>query len=664
MQNAFANQHAILLARCSTEGQTELSISQQIAQMELFCAERGIHIVDVVRLEGISGLDPHARTDIDDLIKRKETRDDFGLVIVAAVDRLTRGGVKHGFKIAWELEDTGLAITSACGKYPADEDDWIKLGMAFHEANVDVRKATRRLQRGMAASILDGKNLHTHQVPYGVDRLYFMADGALLHRIRNLPTGEQVMLHPSDDQVMRSFGKIDSKKKSPHYRRQPQELITLVPGAPERVDVLRRIFRRRYVDNWRGYRIARELNTENIAAPEGGLWNAETVQNIYHNTTYSGLGIGCRRSNADIGMRSKRLEVQPPPKTNRLGRKAKRLKRKKLWNRPPEDFLPVEYPRLYDLLDLGDEVVAGIRSFQLNRYTEQGSGTARRVKGKPYDLDEYPLTGLLMLKGDGMLMTPRPSGDTKYYANSRALQTPGPHQRFASLPAALLHDAVLKAVSEVVTASESLEPTIRKALQVANEDLSKEPRCDRKQLLERQDRLLREIKTISKANVDLGEEMIRELTCDHKAEIGTIKKALATAKVTRQPLNVDAQLARVLAFLNDLQGLFANARDARGPVVGILRTLVQSITFDPDTRIVELRLYVPVRLLEDSEADLLRLASIKAASDTDTAHRHNALTISRFEWAYERGYVWRPARLNLRLSEIIGSAHAAAPVLG
>jgi DNA invertase Pin-like site-specific DNA recombinase len=655
MKQTFENLRAVLLARCSTQGQTELSIDQQITQMLLFCQQRDIEVVGEIRLEGVSGLDPHARQDVDDLIKRKVTSADFDLVIVASVDRLTRGGVKHGFWIAWELENVGLRITSVCGKYPEDDDDWCKLGIALHEANTDVWKMTRRLQRGMIASIIDGRNPHTSCIPYAIDRLYMLADETQLHRIRNLADGTQIMLAANDETVLRTFAKPERKKKSPHYRRQNHEWVTFVAGDPRCVSVVQRIFRMRFVNNWKGYKIARVLNFEQIPAPQGGLWHSETVKQVYNNSTYTGLGISCRKSNARVGMRSKTLELEPAPPTTRIGREGQRLKSKKFYNRSPDDFLPVEYPYLYGLLDLEPAIIAEIRAFQRKIYEDAGKekppkANGRKSGGNPHDgVSLYPLSGIFTVKGTGDRMRGHRRDQKRYYISSRAEQTPGPQFQSRYVAADAIDVAVLNAVADSLTNGSAITDLVRSTLISLNETRLAITRPDRKTLLARRDKLLRDIGVISKANAELGVQAVRALTSDQKLELQSVEADLKKLdQPDALPFDVEAQVTRVMKFLGDLGTLMRTEKSTIGAVGNILRTLIKSLTIEMTTSLIELHLYVPSWCLtEDQVNETVCLVGIKSAFDGDKAHDSPWIDLGRYAGVLGVGRRSHPATLVL-----------------
>jgi hypothetical protein len=100
----------ISLARCSTAGQADTSIPDQLALIAAFAKEHGMtHTADFA-LDGVSGSVPGARRDIDQIIHRKKTLNDFEVLLVQDTTRFTRGGIAHGNKLEWELNAVGIQV--------------------------------------------------------------------------------------------------------------------------------------------------------------------------------------------------------------------------------------------------------------------------------------------------------------------------------------------------------------------------------------------------------------------------------------------------------------------------------------------------------------------------------------------------------------------------
>ena len=103
----------VALARCSTVGQADTSNPDQLGLMAAFAREHQmVHVADV-RLDGVTGSIPGTRTDIDQIIQRKQEKNDFDVLLVQDTTRFTRGGVAHGNKLEYDLAKAGVTTTGS-----------------------------------------------------------------------------------------------------------------------------------------------------------------------------------------------------------------------------------------------------------------------------------------------------------------------------------------------------------------------------------------------------------------------------------------------------------------------------------------------------------------------------------------------------------------------
>src|SRR5206468_4192265 len=75
-------QRYINLVRCSSAKQTETSVPDQLKLLNAFADQHEMVHVDDVVLDGVTGSIPGARSDVTDLIQRKQQRDDFDVLLV------------------------------------------------------------------------------------------------------------------------------------------------------------------------------------------------------------------------------------------------------------------------------------------------------------------------------------------------------------------------------------------------------------------------------------------------------------------------------------------------------------------------------------------------------------------------------------------------------
>src|SRR5262249_9452715 len=111
----------IALVRCSTDGQKDTSIPDQLALLGAFAEKHQMMRVDDVLLEGVSGSLPGKRTDLDALIARKRDANDYDVLLVQDSTRLTRGGVEHGAKVEYDFAAVGVRIVFVADQIPTGD---------------------------------------------------------------------------------------------------------------------------------------------------------------------------------------------------------------------------------------------------------------------------------------------------------------------------------------------------------------------------------------------------------------------------------------------------------------------------------------------------------------------------------------------------------------
>jgi hypothetical protein len=287
------------LVRCSSDQQADSSpVDQQRILNEFGRGNEMIHAGNDVVLEGITGSLPGARDDIDAVVERKRERDDFDILLVQDGSRFTRGGGDHTGWIKHTLACEGVEVIFVTSGTTGDPDaDSVLHTMNGFAAKQQVKNMSYSVVRGQMSSFAAGNIPHTFRIPYGIDRLYVgTADGKPRHRIRNLTDGTQHMLAVDEDRILARYGRNPKKGGSLHYKRQSDEQIVLIPGAPEQVENVRRMYRRKLIDGWGSRRIACELNDGGVAAANGGMWTCNSAEKVLENTTYTGTGIAGRHA--------------------------------------------------------------------------------------------------------------------------------------------------------------------------------------------------------------------------------------------------------------------------------------------------------------------------------------------------------------------------------
>jgi DNA invertase Pin-like site-specific DNA recombinase len=446
VKSEYAGLRAIALARCSTPQQVEFSIDRQIDQIRLSGEQRGIRIIGEERLEGVSGLNPEARDDIDRLIARKVQANDFDAVVLADVDRLTRAGVDHSFHIKYELNRHGIEIIFARDDVPRGEFGWLVFALKSAEANADIRKITTRLHEGITKAILEGRNVHSPQAPYACDKLISTPDGQPIHRVRKLADGSYVLLDPVEERVLRSIPKR-GQNEQPNRFKSPRDNVTLVPGDPARVAIVRTIYQLYYEKHLSSYMICKHLNDQGFTSGNGKLWARAQVQNLLENSVYFGIGMTNLSTGAGLTMRGNTTTSMKPPTQVKIGRRKQKLVKPKRHRRDPDHWLVVKYPSLLSILDgLSPEVRAAAKAGQIERLERIAAAertgaiamtniTGRKSGGDPHKGSEYFLSGILRCAESKRHYTGRPGrGNRRYYRNSARAECPSASRPILDTP--------------------------------------------------------------------------------------------------------------------------------------------------------------------------------------------------------------------------------------
>jgi hypothetical protein len=210
----------------------------------------------LVDVEECAGFSASLGLHYDDLYKlrdRKLRQNDFDCLLLMTYDRLCRGGTNEGNRIADDFEQAGIKIvTIREGLYEGDMA-WLMRGMALHQANKYVLDLSFHVSAGWGRALAAKRITHSAVSPYGIDKLFLDSSGSPLYVVRDLGRGERVKLDLKGN-VVEAY-----PKRSPGPIRQPTERIVYIKGEPERVAVVRQMFRRLHIDGWKLIAFARNL---------------------------------------------------------------------------------------------------------------------------------------------------------------------------------------------------------------------------------------------------------------------------------------------------------------------------------------------------------------------------------------------------------------------
>ena len=104
----------VIVAR-GRDDDTDNQLDQQVTALRRFAHQNGMVTVDEVRLPNASADGPEVISALAELSKRKRTRDDYDLVLIESLCRLTRSGVCHGMHLVQRFRRLGVSIMTVDG---------------------------------------------------------------------------------------------------------------------------------------------------------------------------------------------------------------------------------------------------------------------------------------------------------------------------------------------------------------------------------------------------------------------------------------------------------------------------------------------------------------------------------------------------------------------
>ena len=205
--NELHGKRYVNLVRCSTDQQSETSIPAQLERLNSYAKEHQMVWAgnDVV-LAGVSGSKPGNRTDLDELVERKRTLDDFDVVLTLVEDRFSRGGAAHGMWAEYELLRHGITVHHVNSDLPEGPyADVIKV-IKYQAAQDTVKSTSMRSTLGFQRSLEHGTVATPSHTNYGLFRLYTSAQNKPLFIIRDMRDGTQQKLHPETRELIEVLG--------------------------------------------------------------------------------------------------------------------------------------------------------------------------------------------------------------------------------------------------------------------------------------------------------------------------------------------------------------------------------------------------------------------------------------------------------------------------
>jgi len=590
-----------------------------------------IHVGEIA-LEGLTGSVPGNRSDIEQLIARKTDHDDFDVVLVHDLSRLTRAGVSHLHSIDFTMKAAGIELVSVMDNLPEGETaDLVKSVLSF--SNKQHAKAIAGSSaRGTMSSLLDNRSPYCRRPPYGIDRLYVGSDGQRHHIIRNLPDRSQEMLHPETRAVIRRFSPNERSGIPAHYIKQKSERVVLVPGDERHLEVVCQIYHRCLIDNWGAWKIAEELNLSGVPSPCGTKWTTATVQSLLRERAYLGEGIANRYTSAIYFMRSKDRPlpslVEPKHLLSRK-RPPRRVRSRADWHVQP-------LPELMAILPFELRELARARQ---DKYLDRQASIRKSNPDRDRHRDSsYFLKGILHSKQGDLPMSGRSVGRKKprarYYCVSRAFRAPDGDITLRTLiPAEPLEAAVL----EVVRATLSNLPDLRSRVEQQVRSILAAASCDNEELsdlIAERDRITKQLELI----VDQFDAEMQDAVAGKIDQLGLrlksvnqqIRRAQATPRADATA--VEAVVEQSVAAVRNLAATLGTAPPAS--LRRYLDALIGKLVVDLETREVVIEIRLPASI-GDGKGTMC-LVRESTCKSTNEAHQYCSVPLVSYKLPWNK----------------------------
>lgn len=635
----YAGRRYVKLVRCSTLGQADTSTVDQSNLLDEYAEEHGmVHAGEDVVLDGISGSIPSSRDDIQAIIERKKTRNDFDVLLVQDLSRLTRGGIAHGNKVVWDLAEVGIEVVVVTQHSTGDLDqDSLLNSVGFFAAQQQAKSCSYASQRGVMSSLTAGVIPHSSKIAYGIDRLYVGLDGTKRYRIRNLADGTQQKLEVDGDKILGVYEKNPKKGASVHHRRQSDEKILLVPGDPRCREVVNRIFRMHLLEGKGWFKIAQALNDEGIPSPSGKMWATEAIGSILTNSTYLGVGIAGRFA---TGMYTNRGSGATPKTVKRDACFVAQHRKGDFQYRPKDEWQWVPHPLMTEYLDSELREPAGImqlKAFEKQSLKSGASPKKAKPGGDKHSDSPYILKDVLRSKQGNYPMRGQlsgPKGDRRrYYGLSRAFNVPqSGHVYSRTIQAESLERAVLAIIKEALLDLPNLRKRIAEHVEVQEKQFD-ETRTQVQPLLDELEELRMRLTNAAMMG-PASRNLIENQVSQWESRAQSIQHRIASVQSSAKRPAVDVNEVADAIFQQFEQWVETLSGSQPAMIRKLLTTLVPQMHADLETREVEMKLAIPPEMHVTRGDEPLRLVGGKPSPWPNEAQRSEPLKIAEIRCEY------------------------------
>jgi hypothetical protein len=632
----YIGKRYIALVRASDASEGTTSTQAQLAMLHERAVALKMTCADEVILDGVTGSMPGKRLDMTQLIERKGTFNDFDVLIVQRLDRLTRSGSNHGFWFEHECTKAGIHLLIFGDDIPDGRYAPLIKVAKYQAAQEQAFSISQRSTQGYQLALEEGRVTTSTHTPFACWCLYLNADGKPLHIIRDLGDGQQQKLDPVTHVVIDTYGQIGGGSKG-HYKKQKQEKVLLMPGDETEIAVIRNIFDLHFRQGWGGKRIADYLNRAGTASPCGKKWSQRQVEVLYNNEVYTGQSVANRTSS---GIYHQRNHAVPKP-TNLDPSVHANAKTLPVHLRPADEWFITEQPLLKDLL--GDETLRELAIAGQHRHWQHLANPDRpKVSKSKHKTSDYLLSGILHAKQDGGPLVGVLCGNvenkTRYYRHRRGrtgYQKGSIYNKMIN--AKMVENAVIDVVKTTLLATDNLREKLLKMIEAESQSAIS---VDVEELKRQRDAVKKRTEMII-AHFD--EESLADAQNELeklKAQRRRLDEQIAASTASTQSPPMDAKVL-VEQIVQKVGNFFSEVDTMPKHLLrDWLGILVPKVIVDMETKAIEIHVQLPSEMLKASfstEKSMRFVSSLGSSSDYDT-HR---LILGSFD-CIERRAVGQP----------------------
>ncbi len=289
---------AVGYVRRSTDRQ-EQSIPDQKKAIEGYVKEHSLRFIKYYVDDAISGTSTLGRKAFQQMMADAEGQScKFDIIVVYDVKRFGRVDNDEAGFYRHRLRKAGVDIRYVSENFNGDSTDDLLRPVKQWQARQESKDLSKVTIRGLISKAPGGWWMGGTP-PYGYDLRYENAEGKFLLILRYMPDGSKPVFDEKGN-LTRTLKRGESLSISKADRAK------LIPSDPQRVEVIKRIFKL-YAENGRGFKaLAEALNMDDIPTARGpawshiysGYWTDTTIRAILVNPIYVGDMVWNRRTDA------------------------------------------------------------------------------------------------------------------------------------------------------------------------------------------------------------------------------------------------------------------------------------------------------------------------------------------------------------------------------